>query len=331
MKKKMLAYILLFINVVVGCILFSYIYYKKEPAIHNKVNSYRQSRHEKYVWSNLMDMRCDINSLPILQNKQEAWYMKYHIVAHGGGAIDGKINTNSKEAWVAAYERGVRLFDADINRTSDGYYVLRHSWDDNLEQTKQTITTTTTTTTTVDWVGYIRYVSEKQDMKYMDFLSTPIFRRYKSQTVGDMFAFMEHNTDVYIIADIKLYSEFNVVYSYLSEYCTKEDKSNLLDRIVISTANIEQIKAIRTVNPHAKLTYRVYEYPNNFSEAVKLCVENDIHVCMLAQKFAKPEVIKMFTDKGILVFVSLVNYESDYEYYQSIGVSGCLSDYLYEK
>lgn len=319
---------LLLINIVVGCMLVVYIYYKKEPSIHCRIDNYRQSRREKRIWSELEEMRCDIKSLPKLQDNPDAWYSKYHVVAHGGGAIDGKINTNSKEAWEASYKRGVRLFDVDVNRTSDGYYVLRHSWDDNLEQTKQTITTTTTTT---DWVSYTRYVLEDAEVPTYDmFLSLPIFRRYTPQTIDNLFAFLELYPDVYVVADIKLYNEFDVVYSYLYDYCIKNDKQHLLKRIIVSTANYEQINAIQTINPDAQLSFRVYEYPNNFSEAVRLCVENNIHVCMLAKDFVKPEIVKMFTDKGIKIFVSLVNYESDMGYYQSIGCSGCLSDYMYE-
>ena len=330
MKKRMLIIsLLLLINIVVGSLLVAYIYYKKEPAIHNRLDRYRQSRREERVWSKLMEKRCDIESLPHLKDAPDTWYTKYHVVAHGGGAIDGKINTNSKEAWSASYNRGIRLFDVDINRTSDGFYVLRHSWDDNLEQTKQTIITTTTTM--VDWVGYDRYVLDEMQIPVLnDFVSLPIFRRYTPQTITDMFEFLNSHEDVNVVADFKLYNEFDIVYSYIFDYCQKHNMQFILERLIISTANIKQVNAIREINPKAQLTFRVYEYPNNFSEALKLCVENEIHVCMLAQKFVKPEVVKMFTDKGIRVFVTLVNYESDMEYYQSIGCSGCVSDYMYE-
>lgn len=49
-------------------------------------------------------------------------------IAHAGGSIDGKIYTNSLEALDYNYERGFRLFELDISKTSDGKYVAAHDW-----------------------------------------------------------------------------------------------------------------------------------------------------------------------------------------------------------
>ena len=321
-------YLLLLLNITFGCFLLAYVYYKKEPSIHKKIDSFRQSRRENRIYNGLMENKYDISELPVLKDKSDMWYSKYHVVAHGGGAIDGKINTNSKEAWEAAYGRGVKLFDVDINRSSDGYYVLRHSWEDNFEQTSEDIIEGAK----IDWLDYD--ISVLDNVRVFDretFSQLPVYSRYTPQTIEDMFVFMEEHPDVYVISDIKLSNEFDCVYAYIFEWCKRNKREDILNRIIISAGNETQIKQVRAINPKVELSYRVYSYPNNIYEAIKLCIDYDIHVCMLSQRFAKPDVVELFTEMGIKVFVSVLNYESQYKYYQSIGASGCLSDYLYER
>lgn len=49
-------------------------------------------------------------------------------IAHAGGAIDGRIYTNSLEALDHNYKMGFRLFELDILKTADGKYVAAHDW-----------------------------------------------------------------------------------------------------------------------------------------------------------------------------------------------------------
>jgi glycerophosphoryl diester phosphodiesterase len=49
-------------------------------------------------------------------------------IAHAGGAIDGKLYTDSMEALDNSYASGFRLFELDIIETSDGQFVAAHDW-----------------------------------------------------------------------------------------------------------------------------------------------------------------------------------------------------------
>ena len=50
-------------------------------------------------------------------------------IAHAGGEVDGHKYTNSLEAMDYHYERGFRLFELDIIKTSDEIYVAAHDWE----------------------------------------------------------------------------------------------------------------------------------------------------------------------------------------------------------
>lgn len=56
-------------------------------------------------------------------------------IAHGGGVIDGYTYTNSLEALNLSYEKGFKMFELDIIKTSDGKYVCAHDWDNWALQT----------------------------------------------------------------------------------------------------------------------------------------------------------------------------------------------------
>lgn len=50
------------------------------------------------------------------------------MIAHAGGAVGGQTYSNSLEALDDSYGRGCRLFELDIQWTSDGKLVLLHDW-----------------------------------------------------------------------------------------------------------------------------------------------------------------------------------------------------------
>lgn len=61
-----------------------------------------------------------------------------HVIAHGGGAIDGITYTNSLEAVDHALANGVQYIELDLNFTIDGMLVASHNWDgsEDIERTE---------------------------------------------------------------------------------------------------------------------------------------------------------------------------------------------------
>ena len=52
----------------------------------------------------------------------------YELIAHAGGAIDGRTYTNSREALERATANGYRYIELDLALTSDSALVAAHSW-----------------------------------------------------------------------------------------------------------------------------------------------------------------------------------------------------------
>ena len=51
-------------------------------------------------------------------------------IAHAGWGVAGHKYLNSQQGWFLAYEKGIRLFEADLLKTSDGVLVGVHHWDE---------------------------------------------------------------------------------------------------------------------------------------------------------------------------------------------------------
>lgn len=63
-------------------------------------------------------------------------------IAHGGGAIDGHITTNSLESVELSIEKGVKYIELDLQLTSDGKLVAAHDWQSFNQSTGRTGTKT---------------------------------------------------------------------------------------------------------------------------------------------------------------------------------------------
>ena len=57
------------------------------------------------------------------------WQSKNPLIAHALGEADGKIETNSKEAFLTSWQNGFRAVEADFTYTSDGTLVVRHDFE----------------------------------------------------------------------------------------------------------------------------------------------------------------------------------------------------------
>jgi hypothetical protein len=70
-----------------------------------------------------------VNGLRTDQQIQKDGKDRTKFIAHGGGVINGQPYTNSLEALNLSYEKGFRLFELDIIKTSDGKFIAFHDWE----------------------------------------------------------------------------------------------------------------------------------------------------------------------------------------------------------
>ena len=101
-------------------------------------------------------------------------------IAHAGGKIDGNTYTNSLEALNLSYNKGFRLFELDIIKTKDGYFVAAHDWE--------------------HWAKITGYQGELPVTKNQ-FLSKKIFGKYTPLDMDSINKWFYEHQDAILVTD----------------------------------------------------------------------------------------------------------------------------------
>ena len=75
-----------------------------------------------YLKSKKVDFNYNTEILELFEKKE------YKFIAHAAGSFDQNIYTNSLEALNENYKLGIKLFELDLNLTSDNIIVAVHNW-----------------------------------------------------------------------------------------------------------------------------------------------------------------------------------------------------------
>lgn len=104
------------------------------------------------------------------------------LIAHAGGALDGYVYTNSREALERAAVVGYKFVEVDLIMTSDSVLVAAHSWED---------------------FNRITGCAEKggEAPGFSDFISRRIHGRYTPLSADSINSFFMRNPELYLVVD----------------------------------------------------------------------------------------------------------------------------------
>lgn len=103
-----------------------------------------------------------------------------HLVAHAGGAIDGKIYTNSREGIEGSIKAGRKYIEIDLIKTSDGEYIAGHDWKRINEMTGR---------------------KGNKPLSTQEFLSSKLYGKYTPMSIDDIAELMEKYPDWVMVVD----------------------------------------------------------------------------------------------------------------------------------
>lgn len=314
-NKFFIVILLLFTNLLTFC--FTYKFKEKIYCYKNSICNNESFMH---------DNANKINDLEKIDNTSQFWYNKYQFISHAGGGIDGKTYTNSKEAWDLSYQNGNRVFDADLMFTSDGYLVLRHE-NINLE-----LDDTLVKNSVIDYDenGSFKYQYEIGNLTYNEYMNKKIYDKYTPIDLEFLLNYLDSHTDLYISIDMK--DDLKKSYEVLYNTANAMNKNDVLSRIIVSIYNEEEYKLVKSIYNFDNYIIRQYiNKPNNYYNLAKFMIDNNIGVITVSKKYIEDSEIQMLQNLGIKVFVAIVDFKSDYEFYKRLGVDGCVTNWLYEK
>lgn len=241
-------------------------------------------------------------------------WKNYKIIAHALGGISDTPYLNSKESFISYYEKGVRLFEVDLTRTSDGVWVCRHSWNSSLGQ----------------WSG-----DEKNVMSSEEFLSTPLYGLYTPMSLKDLMVLLKDYPDAFVMLDSKQYSVRNYQrtledYIEYMEIAKEAGAESVLDQIIPQIYNEAMFPGTALMHQFPSYIYSLWQKysTRELKEIASYCKEKGIPAATIHEQYWSEKIQKIFDDKGIKLFVYTVNDKEKAREYMKKGVAGICTDKL---
>ena len=244
--------------------------------------------------------------------RNRAWYEKYPVICHAlGRTQEGDTLTNSLEAFQYNYMRGQRVFEADVQITSDGKMVLRHDWVSGLGQEEA-----------FGWTEEDSWAVTAEE-----FLSSPIYGKYTPLSLEDWFAIMREYPDIWFVTDTKYSNEVEAQFSLFRDTAIENGYEDVLSRVIVQIYYKEMYDEVMKVYPFENLSWTRYYigYPGK-QEILAFMAEKEIPVLVMPSSWWNGQQEEDLKDSSIKVYVHTVNDEEEALLRLQHGVSGIYSD-----
>ncbi len=220
------------------------------------------------------------------------------LIAHAGGAFDGWVGQNSREALDANYAKGHRYFEIDFCWTSDDRLVLIH-----------------------DWETAFNRLFEDADER-------PTFERFESMTMKrgmtqmsleSLLAWMSKHRDAHIVTDVK------------------ERNIPALKRIAKSAGKLQrrfisQVYAPAEFESVGRLGFKrviltLYRLPLPDADVIRFAVDNDPFAITLSTRRAFSfSSLRELSRTGVPIYTHTINKIEIFNYFRGEGVHGIYTD-----
>lgn len=236
------------------------------------------------------------------------------VIAHGMGAIGTLTTPNCLEGFLAQYEAGVRVFEADLRLTRDCQVVLRHDW------------------WHADWQEDISWAKVPTREK---FVSSPILGKYTPLSFRDLLLLMEEYPDICIITDTKFTESdvFTIQFDAMLADARELGLTYLFDRIVVQIYNTNMLSALNNIYHFPHYIYTLYQddfnrTENALRERAAFCAQWGIEGITMESSLWKSAYRDIAREYGVRVYVHTVNDRDKARQLLESGVDGVYSDTL---
>ena len=223
------------------------------------------------------------------------------LIAHGSGAINGHLCTNSLDAVRANYSLGHRVFEMDFNMTSDGLVVAVHDWD--------------------SWGG-VKSTKEFMNIRALYYYKPAIFHQ--------IIEFMAKHKDMYLITDTKSfeYTDDEILAQFRSIYnIAREAGDDVLNRIIIQIYNRDMYDLVSSIYRFPNMIYTLYmTHPDEQHRVLPFMLQENITLIAMPPERATDEYLGELRSSGITVFLHTINDVDVAIYWMGKGVGGIYTD-----
>lgn len=238
----------------------------------------------------------------------------HNLVAHALGGIDQKAYTNSYEAFETNYEKGQRLFEIDLQFTSDGYLIGRHDWSLYAFQSLgQTLTP--------EMTGGPLPLADMKELKMFD--------KYNVLSFSDIVDLLHEYPDIYFITDTKSMDKETITAQFGQIVELLNEDPYLLKRIIPQIYNEGMYTTIENVYPFESYVYTLYQTTDSNQKVLQFVKEHPkITAVTMPEWRANASFLGSLKKINKLSFVHTINSLDEMEKYKSRGVYGFYTDFV---
>lgn len=256
---------------------------------------------------------------PVSTEKPGEWYDNYDVICHALGLTEeGYEYTNSKEAFEYNYELGQRVFEVDLQLTSDNVMVLRHDWD-------------------YHDLGQGEYFNWSEDFMPVptaeEFLAAPIYWKYTPLSLADWFEIMKNHPDIYMVTDSKFSLEepekVSEQFRIIVDTAIDNGYEDVLSRVIVQIYTEDMYEQVMEVYPFTHVIWTLYYcgYQDS-AEMAQFCRDKEIEALAIPAGWWTEWAEQDMEPHNLRVFAYTVNNEAWAEDLLQRGVSGIYSDTL---
>jgi len=238
----------------------------------------------------------------------------HYMISHAMGGIDGRNYSNCLEGFLENYKEGHRIFEVDVEITSDDEMVLWHDWD----------------------TRFCSKYKAGRTPTYDEFMDSKIFDRYTPMDIESLLLLMDQYPDVRIVTDTK-YTKTSIVRRQFKTIVSTAKElgiPDVLDRFVVEIYDKDMFRTVEKIH-HFKeymvTLYKAYKKAPSKSQlqsVAKFCKKNGIATIAMYAKWWKPKYANYVEPYGLDLALYTVNSSHDADDYFDEGVTALFTDFL---
>ncbi|MBP2109872.1 phosphatidylinositol-specific phospholipase C/glycerophosphodiester phosphodiesterase family protein [Paenibacillus sp. FSL H8-0122] len=244
-------------------------------------------------------------------------FAAHRVIAHAMGGINDKAYTNTKDAFIANYEQGTRIFEADLLLTSDEQLVARHEW-------------TTGMSKKLGQQEVLPPDKQGEVLTHDEVMNSPVLELYSPLDIEKIVNLMEIYPDTYIVTDTKELEPEQVTkqFQLIVEAARKKDPA-LLERIVPQIYSREMLEVVKQVYAFPEIIYTLYQTEDSDEVVIEFVKQTGVDITMPTTRATK-SFVRNLKKAGARVYVHTVNDEQEIVELSRLGVNGFYTDFVPE-
>lgn len=242
-----------------------------------------------------------------------SWVRENRYIAHAMGGIGGNSYTNSKQAMISSYNRGLRVFEADMSMSSDNQLVLLHSFD----------------RVGLSELGLpLSWANTKPTKK--EFLAEKILGKYDTLALDNVVEFMKDHKDMYLVVDLKINDIRSVEQAYRSLVDTfRKVDSSCLNRVIPQIYYEEMYKPVMNIYDFKSMIFTTYRLEGlEVNRIVDFSYEHGIKIVATNRFKFSEDLTKKLVDRDISLYMYTYNDQGKVNSLRNNYVSGFYTDFL---